>query len=232
MRASSSSSRTAPGSVGSFMLLPSPPTDISGTLRHNQGVVSVAAPGRPPITSHARIEQAAFRLFEVQGFTSTTTEQIAHAAGIGRRTLFRYFASKSDIPWGRFDESLAQFRNHLASIPAQLPLGEAIVSAVVDFNTFDEAAWGQHHARMRLIMGTPDLQAHAALKHAQWRSAVAEFVARRTGTEATDLLPVSAGHAALAMAVSAYELWLRTPAQSLPALMRDAGRTLTTMWAQ
>lgn len=188
------------------------------------------APGRPPSTSHAAIERVAFRLFEAQGFIETTTDQIAVGAGIGRRTLFRYFPSKNDIPWGRFDESLKTFRAHLASMPRDLPLAEAIVRAVVSFNTFPDEALEQHRLRMGLILNTPELQAHATLKHAQWRIAVAEFVAERTGEPANGLGPVSAGHAALGIAMTAYETWLREPSRSLSQLMRDSGDTLRRIW--
>src|SRR5262245_3567476 len=58
--------------------------------------------GRPVVTSHAAIEEAAFRLFGERGFEGTTLDAIAREVGIGRRTLFRYFASKNDIPWGQF----------------------------------------------------------------------------------------------------------------------------------
>jgi mycofactocin system transcriptional regulator len=189
------------------------------------------APGRPLATSHAAIEQVAFRLFADQGFIETTTDQIAAGAGIGRRTLFRYFASKNDIPWGRFDESLGAFRAHLTSMPQELDLAEAIVRAVVAFNTFPDAALAQHRIRMGLILSTPDLQAHATLKHAQWRAAVAEFVAERTGEPPTGLGPVSAGHAALGIAMTAYESWLREPSRCLAKLMRDSGETLRRIWS-
>ena len=58
--------------------------------------------GRPPVTDHSAIERAAFDLFDEHGFEATTVEDIARAAGIGRRTLFRYFPSKNDIPFGNF----------------------------------------------------------------------------------------------------------------------------------
>jgi AcrR family transcriptional regulator len=66
--------------------------------------------GRPPATSHAEIEAAAFALFAQKGFDATTMEDIATAVGVGRRTLFRYFPSKNDIPWGQFDDSLEHLR--------------------------------------------------------------------------------------------------------------------------
>jgi AcrR family transcriptional regulator len=43
-----------------------------------------------------RLRTAALCLFEATGFEATTTDQIASAAGISRRTFFRYLPSKED----------------------------------------------------------------------------------------------------------------------------------------
>lgn len=82
--------------------------------------------GRRPVTDHAAIERAAFALFEERGFEGTTMESIAEAMGVGRRTLFRYFSSKSDIPWGQFDDSLQNFRCQLDEQPLDMPLSQAV----------------------------------------------------------------------------------------------------------
>jgi len=76
--------------------------------------------GRPPATSHAEIERAAFRLFAQRGFDGTTLDAIAGEVGISRRTLLRYYDSKNDIPWGRFAETLDGFRATLAGLPDDL----------------------------------------------------------------------------------------------------------------
>lgn len=164
--------------------------------------------GRPPATSHAAIEEAAFRLFEERGFDDTTVDDIAAAAGIGRRTLFRYFPSKFDIPWGQFDASLVGLRETLDAMPEDLPLWQAVHEGVVRFNTFDASVVEQHRARMRLILGTPDLQAHSFLMYRRWREVIAGFVAARTGQSVDDPLPVTAGHVALALALASYDQWL------------------------
>src|ERR1700724_3962489 len=91
-------------------------------------------PGRRRATSHAELEQAAFALFAVRGFDATTVDEIAAAAGIGRRTFFRYFPSKNDIPWGAFEAELDRMRVRLKACPAQVPLMEAIRVALIDFN--------------------------------------------------------------------------------------------------
>ena len=88
--------------------------------------------GRPPATSHAAIESAAFALFEERGYEATTTEEIAERAGIGRRTLFRYFPAKADIPWGQFAEGLGRFRTALLAAPADEPIMTTIVREIIE----------------------------------------------------------------------------------------------------
>lgn len=43
------------------------------------------------------ISNAALDLFFAQGFEATTVDDIAKAAGVSRRSFFRYFSSKSDL---------------------------------------------------------------------------------------------------------------------------------------
>jgi mycofactocin system transcriptional regulator len=181
-----------------------------------------SAPGRPEVTSHAEIEQAAFHLFSERGFEATTMEAIAAEVGVSRRTLFRYYASKNDIPWGQFDRTLDGFRQILASIPEDLPLHESVHRGVVAFNQFPEDAEPPHRERMRLILETPALQAHSVLRYGQWRQVIAEYVAGRRHESPDDLLPRVVGHVALALALSAYEQWLDAPTASLPRLLDQA----------
>lgn len=183
--------------------------------------------GRPSVTNHGAIERAAFELFEAQGFDATTMDQIADALGVGRRTLFRYFRSKNDIPWGQFDESLRNFRNQLAAQPEDRPLIEAIHRCIVSFNEFDAAAIPQHRIRMQLILTTPALQAHSALRYAAWRRVIAEHVAARTGSQPDDPTPRLIGHVSLALAVSSYETWLASPDRVLTDVLDEAMKSLT-----
>jgi len=178
--------------------------------------------GRPEATTHAAIEQAAFKLFAERGFDATTLDAIAEAVGVGRRTLFRYFASKNDIPWGQFDRTLDGFRELLAGMPTDLPLHVAVHRGVLGFNEFPDDAEPPHRERMRLILKTPALQAHSVLRYAQWRAVIAEYVADRLDLRPDDLLPRTVGQVSLALALSAYETWLEQPDASLPDLLESA----------
>ncbi|MDO9458310.1 mycofactocin system transcriptional regulator [Nocardioides sp.] len=191
--------------------------------------------GRPEATSHAAIEQAAFVLFAERGFDGTTLDHIAEAVGVTRRTLFRYFASKNDIPWGQFDRTLAGFRGMLDAQPADLPLHEAVARGVIAFNDFPADARPHHATRMRLILETPALRAHSALRYAEWRGVVAAYVAERRGEPDHALVPQLLGHLALGIALTAYDQWLRQDrhdADSLLALLRAAGATLDEVYAE
>lgn len=183
---------------------------------------------RPVATTHAAIEQATFRLFRERGFEGTTLEDIAAEVGVSRRTLFRYFPSKNDIAWGRFDLTLEAFRETLAAMPEELPLHEAVHRAVVAFNDYDAHADPPHRERMHLILTTPALQAHSVHRYADWRRVIADYVAARRDLAPTDPLPEVVSQVALALALAAYTLWLHEPG---PSLRERLEQTLTDLRA-
>jgi mycofactocin system transcriptional regulator len=178
--------------------------------------------GRPVVTTPGEIEQAAFRLFAASGFEGTTMAAIAAEVGVGQRTLFRYYPSKNDIPWGQFDQTLDRFRQLLDETPDDVPLVEAVQRGVLRFNEYDPDAEPPHRDRMRLILRTPALQAHSVLRYADWRGVIAAYVARRRGLAADDLFPQTVAQVSLALALTAYEAWLDHPDASLAALLDEA----------
>jgi mycofactocin system transcriptional regulator len=184
-------------------------------------------PGRRRATSRAELEQAAFALFAARGFEGTTVDEIAAAAGIGRRTFFRYFPSKNDIPWGAFEDELERMRVRLKACPPEVPLADALRVALIDFNRVAPAQVPLHRRRMELILRVPTLLAHSTLRFAAWREVVAEFVAERTGRRPDDLAPQAIAHAVLGVAIAAYEHWLDDPDSDLGALLDDAMRQLS-----
>lgn len=183
-------------------------TDVeTGSGRGRGGVARRV--GRQPASSRTEIEHVAFRLFAEQGFEQTTVDDIATAVGIARRTFFSYFPSKNDVPWGSFDQELIRFRAVLDATPPGLPVMEAVRRAVVEFNTVPPAEQPWHRRRLALILETPALQAHSTLRYAEWRQVIVEFAAPRLGVPESSIDVQSIAYTALAVAIAAYDVWLR-----------------------
>ena len=51
-----------------------------------------------------RIEETALRLFTTEGYSRITTDHIAHEAGLGKATLYRYFPSKEALMMACIDD--------------------------------------------------------------------------------------------------------------------------------
>ena len=178
-----------------------------------------ARAGRPPVTSGWELECVALDLFSERGFEATTVDDIAAAAGIGRRTFFRYYPSKNDVVWGDFDAGLGRLRARLAAAPPPTPVYAALRAEVLAFNAVDDVEQPRHRERMALILRVPALQAHSTLRYAAWREVVASYVGRRLGQVPGDLLPQTVAHATLGACLAGYEQWLQTPdAPLLPLL--------------
>ena len=178
--------------------------------------------GRRRSTTPHHITDVALRLFADRGFDVVSVDDVAQAAGIARRTVFRYYASKNAIPWGDFDAHLQHLRQLLNQVEPNIPLGEALQSALLAFNTFDESETVRHRQRMRVILQTAELQAYSMTMYAGWREVIAGFVARRSGVKTSDLLPQTVAWMVLGVALSAYEHWLADESVSLPEALGEA----------
>jgi mycofactocin system transcriptional regulator len=195
------------------------------------GDANAAARGRPPSTSSRAIEVVALDLFATNGYAATTVEEIAAAAGVSRRTFFRYFDAKADVLWGAFDDEVATIRSLLAASPPDMPVMAAIRDAVVSANSYRAEDIAELRTRMTLITSEPELFAAAAIHYDAWERAVAEFVAARIGTEPDDLHPMAVGRATLATCRAAYDRWITTADRDLPDYLDEALRALADGFA-
>jgi mycofactocin system transcriptional regulator len=196
------------------------------------GTERQVALGRPAVTSRAELEQISLAMFSDQGFDVTSVDEIAAAAGIGRRTFFRYFKSKNDAVWGDFDTQLEAFAAWFEQCPADMPVVDAICAAVIDFNSFDAVATSSLRKRMKVIFSSPALQAYSTLRYAAWRQVVSRFAADRLGIDEHSLIPRTLGHLALGAALAAYEQWLADEESELLVVLTEALAVLTSPIAE
>jgi AcrR family transcriptional regulator len=171
--------------------------------------------GRPAITSARHLAEVAQALFVERGFDETTVGDIAAAAGVSRRTFFRYFSAKADVLWVESAAEIAEFRRLLDAEPADGPWTEALcrTAPAALHHPPEERTWMLHRAQ--LLLTVPAVQEKAAARHAEWRRIATEFA---TARGAEDLIAIAAGHAVLAATLGAHEYWIAHPDEDLPTL--------------
>jgi AcrR family transcriptional regulator len=62
--------------------------------------------GRPVEIDPSHLSRVAVELFAERGYDEVSAAEVAAAAGVSRRSLFRYFPAKADLVWDGFEESL------------------------------------------------------------------------------------------------------------------------------
>lgn len=77
-----------------------------------------------------RIEKAALELFAVRGIDDVTVEEIAAAAGISRRTFYRYFETPDDVLTAMPQRSLARIWQDVQSRPADEHILDALLNGL------------------------------------------------------------------------------------------------------
>ncbi|WP_031068772.1 TetR family transcriptional regulator [Streptomyces sp. NRRL WC-3742] len=127
------------------------------------------------------LAQAALELLAQKGFDAVTVDEIAAAAGVSKRTFFRYFASKEDVIVRLLAEMGADMRAELAARPPEEPPSVALRHAVSVSVTSCTGHAEQALQVVRLILGTPALHARFLERQAQWREELATELAARTG---------------------------------------------------
>jgi mycofactocin system transcriptional regulator len=165
--------------------------------------------GRPPGTSARELELIALRLFTEQGFEPTTVEEIAAAAGVSRRTFFRYFDSKAAVLWHEFDGEVNALRAAFAEVSNDVPMMRAIREVVIAVNRYRADDVAELRTRMSLIGSIPALQASAGPHYDAWERTVSEFAATRLAQPADSLYPLTIGRTTLAACRAAFDTWVR-----------------------
>jgi AcrR family transcriptional regulator len=154
------------------------------------------------------LAEAALKLLAWHGFEATTIDQVVAAAGVSRRTFFRYFASKEDVIVQFLADTGAQLCAALAARPAEEPPAVALRRAIA---VFVEACLEHPEKSVRLanlLLGTPALLGRYLERQAQWRHDLAAELARRLDVDPTqDLRPTLAAGAALLAFDAALTHW-------------------------
>lgn len=178
-------------------------------------VPQLPGPGRPPSTTRRQIQEIALEMFSAQGYDQVTIEALAAAAGISRRTFFRYFPAKADTLMADFDQDVERLRLALRYSDPRLGIMAAIRRAVVAVNSYQVDDLAHLRQRLQLQSDHPALLANAIMHYERWQDVVAQFAADRLGQPAEALVPQVIARAAFGAAYAGFMSWLCEDAGAL-----------------
>lgn len=131
--------------------------------------------------------EAGAALFASRGFDETTTSDIADAADVSQRTLFRHFSSKEAILYGDMDEVIFTLRDALESRPEGEPVLVSVRNAIVALGENFEAHREQRLLQARLAASYPSVSAYSrATVQFAWEREIIAAVADRLGVDPLD----------------------------------------------
>jgi AcrR family transcriptional regulator len=155
------------------------------------------------------LRNAALMLLATRGFDAVTVDEIAAAAGMSRRTFFRYFASKEDVVVSFMADMADDIAAELATRPAAEPPSVALrhafwmpLAGCTDHPDHTERS----RVVVRLVLDNPSLEARWLEHQLHCRTELAAELATRRGLD-----PISDPYPPLAagMALLAFENVLR-----------------------
>ena len=167
----------------------------------------------------------AWELFAAQGFSATTVEQVADAAGMSKRSFFRYFDGKEELVLDRLLESGVNLADDLRARPPEESAWTALHAAFQPMVLVQE----EHReiaVSMQVMLRDPALAATLQTRQRRWQELLMPLVASRLQPprrpDLPDPRPAAVTGAALLCLYCAQYLWADDPTASLGALLDEA----------
>lgn len=179
-------------------------------------------------SARERLAQAAFALFDEQGYEQTTVDEITERAGLGRTTFFRHYRSKEDVIFPDHDRMLERVRTRLRASGH-----ETVMAAVSDAvrlvlqSYLDEGDIARR--RYDLTRSVAPLRAREIVSVGRYQRVFREFIARSMDdpAELSQLRAELTAAAAVAAHNRVLRRWLRgespDPLGELDIAMRQVG---------
>ncbi|ABK67066.1 TetR/AcrR family transcriptional regulator [Mycobacterium avium] len=150
---------------------------------------------RNKMRTRLRLNSEAIRLFAERGYDDTSVQDIADAAEVSLRTLFRYFSGKDEILFAR-DYDLSEFFDNLSRQPAAVPALHAIRTAYTQQRALTREETDVILQFRRAVAGNAALQGRFLDLQHRFRHQLARALAKRAGrrkpTEADEVAAATA----------------------------------------
>ncbi len=157
---------------------------------------------RSPSSTRARLIQAALELFTAQGFTETTTRQIAELAQVNEVTLFRQFGNKQGLLLAAIEDS-GVFTH----------LGETLKEQANEASSVKDAIENYARDRLKVLEDIPELLRSVVGEAGQYTVENRQALGRGVTRANRDVAQY------LAAAIEREQLHLRIPAEKLSSLL-------------
>jgi AcrR family transcriptional regulator len=159
------------------------------------------------------LAELAKELFVEKGYDETTIDDLAAAAGMSKRTFFRYFASKEELIVGKYEILGEQLAEDLAARPVDEPLWESlrqIFGRVVE-HMENQARGATAVAMENIVRDHPALNASYLERVSRMQELVLDQARTRTGQHdpADPRTPAIVG-AAFSCLIAAWTTWLNS----------------------
>lgn len=184
---------------------------------------------RKKAATEQAIVDAAMKLFADHGFAATTVDEIAAAAGIGRRTFFRYFPTKEDVVLDprRLDRAFA--RAALRERRTGADDVKRVMAVLAELQRRAFAVFRPHHQRVlhRLSHDEPALAARSFLLMQEARDLVVETLLPKRASRSERLRARLLAMACIVAVDTSVTMWIEGGMkEDLDQILAEAGARL------
>lgn len=177
------------------------------------------------------LSESAKKLFLEHGFEAVTVEQIAQAAGVSRRTFFRYYESKEDVIVEHLDRDEELFLIELASRPADEPPLLAIRNALIPAIEYGLQEPEIVRESTRLLRETSILRRAVMERRNRFEERVAAVMTQRLNTTTEDTTPILLAFLTRALSDTVFNAWYDHETADITGLLDDLLQRLYTIIA-
>jgi AcrR family transcriptional regulator len=170
---------------------------------------------------------AAEELFISRGYERTTVEQIARAAGVSRRTFFRYFESKDDVLAEHADRLSENLYAALVARPADEPPLLAIRNAMVPAVEAGLQDGAILRSMIKLLRETNSVRQVVLARRNRMEERIAALMAERLESGPADNTPMLLAFLTRALLDTVFNAWYDHETDDVAGLVDDLVRRLT-----
>jgi AcrR family transcriptional regulator len=175
------------------------------------------------------IWDAAIDLFLQKGFDETTVDDIALAAGVSRRSFFRYFASKNDLLAHGMVSYASILTDAIAACPRSFTLPEVFRATVLQ-TALQQSAHPRTRKIMRVVTTYPAAREAQLSRYAEVQDKLAAAYAGRAGKrQKGDITPGILAALTLAVLSATFRSWYETNPKDISTTVDQVLSTLKTL---